>query len=84
MFRRAVPIWNDCFFPLVLITSGNLRKLPPGLTVFVGEIHRRLAVHRADTGGAADYRVLYRAVERFIAGIAQAVEQDAVEQGAFG
>ncbi|WP_280940543.1 MULTISPECIES: hypothetical protein [unclassified Mesorhizobium] len=34
--RQAVPIWNDCFFPLVLITFDNLRKLPQGLTVFVG------------------------------------------------
>ncbi|MBZ9661373.1 hypothetical protein LB523_20215 [Mesorhizobium sp. ESP-6-4] len=29
--------WNDFFFPLVLITSDNLKTLPQGLTVFVGE-----------------------------------------------
>jgi len=35
--QNAVPIWNDFFFPLVLITSDNLKTLPQGLTVFVGE-----------------------------------------------
>lgn len=35
--QNAVPIWNDFFFPLVLITSDNLKTLPRGLTVFVGE-----------------------------------------------
>ncbi|WP_245340433.1 hypothetical protein [Mesorhizobium sp. WSM4313] len=29
--------WNDFFFPLVLTTSNNLKTLPQGLTVFVGE-----------------------------------------------
>ncbi|MDX8456524.1 hypothetical protein RFM98_27685 [Mesorhizobium sp. VK9D] len=29
--------WNDFFFPLVLITSDDLKTLPQGLTVFVGE-----------------------------------------------
>lgn len=29
--------WNDFFFPLVLTTSDNLKTLPQGLTVFVGE-----------------------------------------------
>ncbi|WP_245478797.1 carbohydrate ABC transporter permease, partial [Mesorhizobium sp. M7A.F.Ca.US.014.04.1.1] len=35
--QNAVPIWNDFFFPLVLITSDELKTLPQGLTVFVGE-----------------------------------------------
>ena len=35
--QNAVPIWNDFFFPLVLITSDNLKTLPQGLIVFVGE-----------------------------------------------
>lgn len=35
--QNAVPIWNDFFFPLVLITSDDLKTLPQGLTVFVGE-----------------------------------------------
>ncbi|MBZ9851306.1 hypothetical protein LB565_25280 [Mesorhizobium sp. CA14] len=29
--------WSDFFFHLVLITSDNLKTLPPGPTVFVGE-----------------------------------------------
>ena len=35
--QNAVPIWNDFFFPLVLITSDKLKTLPQGLTVFIGE-----------------------------------------------
>ena len=35
--QNAVPIWNDFFFPLVLITSDRLKTLPQGLTVFMGE-----------------------------------------------
>ena len=35
--QNAVPIWNDFFFPLILITSDNLKTLPQGLTVFIGE-----------------------------------------------
>lgn len=35
--QNAVPIWNDFFFPLILITSDNLKTLPQGLTVFMGE-----------------------------------------------
>ncbi|MDX8526670.1 hypothetical protein RFM68_19410 [Mesorhizobium sp. MSK_1335] len=62
--QNTVPIWNDFFFPLVLITSDNLKTLPQGLTVFVGEFTTDWgAVHRADTGGAADYAALHRAVE---------------------
>ncbi|WP_292067535.1 hypothetical protein [Mesorhizobium sp.] len=52
------------FFHLVLITSDNLKTLPQGLTVFVGELATdRGVVHRADTGGAADYVALHRVVE---------------------
>ena len=35
--QNAVPIWNDFFFPLVLITSDDRKTLPQGLTVFMGE-----------------------------------------------
>ena len=35
--QNAVPIWNDFFFPLILITSDSLKTLPQGLTVFMGE-----------------------------------------------
>lgn len=35
--QNAVPIWNDFFFPLVLISSEGLKTLPQGLTVFMGE-----------------------------------------------
>lgn len=35
--QNAVPVWNDFFFPLVLITSDRLKTLPQGLTVFMGE-----------------------------------------------
>lgn len=35
--QNALPIWNDFFLPLVLITPDNLRTLPQGLTVFVDE-----------------------------------------------
>ncbi|WP_292146553.1 hypothetical protein [Mesorhizobium sp.] len=35
--RTRFPIWNDFFFPLVLIIFDNLKTLPQGLTVFVGE-----------------------------------------------
>jgi len=28
--HRALPIWNDFFFPLVLITCDNLKTLPQG------------------------------------------------------
>ncbi|WP_245429167.1 hypothetical protein [Mesorhizobium sp. WSM3860] len=39
--RRAVPIWNDCFFPLVLITSGNLKTLPQEAGGVYRRIHHR-------------------------------------------
>jgi raffinose/stachyose/melibiose transport system permease protein len=35
--HNAVPIWNDFFFPLVFITTDDLKTLPQGLTVFMGE-----------------------------------------------
>jgi raffinose/stachyose/melibiose transport system permease protein len=38
--QNAVPIWNDFFFPLILISSDQLKTLPQGLTVFMGELRR--------------------------------------------
>jgi raffinose/stachyose/melibiose transport system permease protein len=35
--HNAVPIWNDFFFPLVLLQSNALKTLPQGLTGFMGE-----------------------------------------------
>lgn len=34
---NAVPMWNDFFFPLVLIQTNERKTLPQGLTVFMGE-----------------------------------------------
>ena len=34
---RFVPLWNDFFFPLVLLRSTNKYTLPVGLTQFFGE-----------------------------------------------
>ncbi|SFO02242.1 raffinose/stachyose/melibiose transport system permease protein [Mesorhizobium sp. NFR06] len=57
-------IWNDHFFPLVLTTSDDLKTLPQGLTVFVGEFTADgSVVRRADSGGAAGYLALHCVVE---------------------
>jgi raffinose/stachyose/melibiose transport system permease protein len=35
--QNVVPIWNDFFFPLIFIQKDNLKTLPQGLTIFMGE-----------------------------------------------
>ena len=32
-----VPIWNDFYFPLILIRSDNLKTLPLGTSIFFGQ-----------------------------------------------
>lgn len=34
---NMVPIWNDFFFPMVMISSDNKRTLPLGVSTFFGE-----------------------------------------------
>ncbi|CDX31081.1 hypothetical protein MPLSOD_140086 [Mesorhizobium sp. SOD10] len=59
-----MPIWNDFFFPLVLITSDNLKTLPLWLTVFVGEFTTDWVVlFTGLTLAALPITLLYRAVE---------------------
>jgi len=35
--QNIVPIWNDFFFPLIFIQNDDLKTLPQGLTIFMGE-----------------------------------------------
>jgi ABC-type maltose transport system permease subunit len=72
--RRATPsLWNDFFFPLVLITSDNLKTLPQGLTVFVGEFTTDWGVlFTGLTLAALPITLLYIVLSKqFISGIAQ-------------
>ncbi|RVC71470.1 carbohydrate ABC transporter permease [Mesorhizobium sp. M2A.F.Ca.ET.046.02.1.1] len=71
--QNAVPIWNDFFFPLVLITSDNLKTLPQGLTVFVGEFTTDWGVlFTGLTLAALPITVLYIVLSKqFISGITQ-------------
>ena len=69
--QNAVPIWNDFFFPLVLITTDARKTLPQGLTVFMGEFNTDWGVLFAGlTLAAAPIVLLYLALSRqFIAGM---------------
>ncbi|CDX43012.1 Binding-protein-dependent transport systems inner membrane component [Mesorhizobium plurifarium] len=71
--QNAVPIWNDFFFPLVLITSDNLKTLPQGLTVFVGELTTDWGVlFTGLTLAALPITLLYIVLSKqFISGITQ-------------
>jgi len=71
--QNAVPVWNDFFFPLVLITSDRLKTLPQGLTVFMGEFTTNWGVLFTGLSLAAlPITLVYIALSRqFIAGITQ-------------
>lgn len=71
--QNAVPIWNDFFFPLVLIASDDRKTLPQGLTVFMGEFTTNWGVLFTGLSLAALPIILvYIALSRqFIAGITQ-------------
>ena len=71
--QNAVPIWNDFFFPLILITSDNLKTLPQGLTVFMGEFVTDWGVlFTGLTLAALPITLLYVLLSKqFIAGITQ-------------
>lgn len=68
---NLVPVWNDFFFPLVLIQDNALKTLPQGLTIFMGQYSTDWAVLFAGLSIAAlpviaVYIVLSR---QFIAGL---------------
>lgn len=71
--QNAVPIWNDFFFPLILITSDNLKTLPQGLTVFMGEFVTDWGVMFTGlTLAALPITLLYVVLSKqFIAGLTQ-------------
>jgi raffinose/stachyose/melibiose transport system permease protein len=71
--QNAVPIWNDFFFPLILITSDDLKTLPQGLTVFIGEFTTDWGVMFTGLSVAAlPITLLYIVLSKqFIAGITQ-------------
>lgn len=71
--QNAVPIWNDFFFPLVLISSDERKTLPQGLTVFVGEFVTKWGVlFTGLTLAALPMMLLYLVLARqFIAGLTQ-------------
>ncbi len=69
--HNAVPIWNDFFFPLVLIQTDARKTLPQGLTVFMGEYASNWGVLFAGLALAAlPMTAVYVALSRqFIAGL---------------
>jgi raffinose/stachyose/melibiose transport system permease protein len=71
--QNAVPIWNDFFFPLVFITTDDLKTLPQGLTVFMGEFNTDWGVLFAGlTLAALPIMLAYVLLSRqFIAGMTQ-------------
>lgn len=71
--QNAVPIWNDFFFPLILITSDSLKTLPQGLTVFMGEFTTNWGVLFTGLSlSALPVTLVYIALSRqFIAGLTQ-------------
>lgn len=71
--QNAVPIWNDFFFPLILITSDSLKTLPQGLTVFMGEFVTDWGVlFTGLTLAALPVTLLYILLSKqFIAGLTQ-------------
>ncbi len=68
---NLVPIWNDFFFPLVFIQSENLKTLPLGLTVFMGQYSTDWAVLFAGlTLAAVPVIIIYVIMSKqFIAGL---------------
>jgi raffinose/stachyose/melibiose transport system permease protein len=68
---NLVPVWNDFFFPLVLIQDNALKTLPQGLTVFMGQYSTDWAVLFAGLSIAAlPVIVIYIVLSRqFIAGL---------------
>jgi raffinose/stachyose/melibiose transport system permease protein len=69
--HNAVPIWNDFFFPLVMVQTDRLKTLPQGLTVFMGEYNTEWGVLFAGlTLAALPITLVYMALSRqFIAGL---------------
>jgi raffinose/stachyose/melibiose transport system permease protein len=69
--HNAVPIWNDFFFPLVFLQSPDIKTLPQGLTVFMGEYNTEWGVLFAGlTLAALPITLVYVALSRqFIAGL---------------
>ena len=69
--QNAVPIWNDFFFPLVLIQSDLRKTLPQGLTVFMGEYNTNWGVLFAGlTLAALPITAVYMVLSKqFIAGM---------------
>ncbi|WP_246678056.1 hypothetical protein [Mesorhizobium sp. B2-7-2] len=65
--------WNDSFFPLVLITSDNLKTLSQGLTVFVDEFTTDWGVlFTGLTLAALPISLLYIVLSKqFVSGITQ-------------
>src|SRR5262249_10226848 len=71
--QNAVPIWNDLCVPLILITSDDLKTLPQGLTVFIGEFTTDWGIMFTGlTLAALPITLLYIILSKqFIAGITQ-------------
>jgi raffinose/stachyose/melibiose transport system permease protein len=69
--QNAVPIWNDFFFPLVILQSTALKTLPQGLTIFMGEYNTDWGVLFAGlTIAALPITLVYIVLSRqFIAGL---------------
>lgn len=69
--HNAVPIWNDFFFPLVMVQTDRLKTLPQGLTIFMGEYNTEWGVLFAGlTLAALPITIVYMALSRqFIAGL---------------
>jgi raffinose/stachyose/melibiose transport system permease protein len=69
--HNAVPIWNDFFFPLVMIQTDRLKTLPQGLTIFMGEYNTDWGVLFAGlTLAAMPITLVYMLLSRqFIAGL---------------
>lgn len=69
--HNAVPIWNDFFFPLVFLQKDDLKTLPQGLTVFMGEYNTEWGILFAGlTMAALPITIVYVLLSRqFIAGL---------------
>ncbi len=69
--HNAVPIWNDFFFPLVFLQKDDLKTLPQGLTVFMGEYNTEWGILFAGlTMAALPITIVYILLSRqFIAGL---------------
>jgi raffinose/stachyose/melibiose transport system permease protein len=69
--HNAVPIWNDFFFPLVMVQTDRLKTLPQGLTIFMGEYNTEWGVLFAGlTLAALPITIVYMALSRqFISGL---------------